>query len=66
MTTFSPTLPSPRLLKGRAPFATGPQACLNPNRVTMDVPREPAINEEEDLGPWVRLPGGELELELRD
>ena len=51
----------------RGRVATPPPApALNPLRIaSASVPRDAGPrNDDEDLGPWVRLPGGALELQV--
>lgn len=61
MTPLLPTAPF-RQAKGRAPSGTGTPS-LNPNRsVSVTATRDPDLRDEDDeLGPWVRLPEGGLE-----
>jgi len=60
----APTPPSLRLSKGRIFAAAGPHAAMNPHRALAAPPSRDSDprDEDEDLGPWVRLPGGGLEL----
>ncbi len=61
MTSLTMTLPTYRPSRGRV--SNAPIAGSNPHRPAVcNAQRESEVRDEDDLGAWVRLPEGGLEL----